>query len=336
MAKTAAALGAHPFEPSDQATRLDRAGRPIRTCRVCGRPGRGSGHRFGGLTPTPPALRVVGKSDAQRERRGPTPLPPAIAERLAPSLAVAGAPVIAAGRHAFEPDPGGQTVRTKGAAKGTSATWLACAVCGKDRRAHPRRTPAQMAAAAAPSAAPELVRADPPPESATAVRTQRAASKLPAAELVALAIGVDRILALPVDAVGWKLRVRLTAVRELLRVPVYPTMDVAEVGQADPAPPDRELVARIPELRQRSVPVASDAQTQRLIRGIRDDRTKVLARRAVAAGGSLSMTGSGHLAIDLGSQRIIVSTTQNGGRRGHSWGNVRATAKRAGIDVSGI
>jgi hypothetical protein len=129
---------------------------------------------------------------------------------------------------------------------------------------------------------------------------------------------------------------RLASAREVLAVPEYPTLDVAEVGPA-PEPPTPDLVAAHPETLAPRTPVPTpDAAAQRLIRGIRDDRTKALARRAVQAGASLSMTGSGHLAIDRGGQRLVVSTTANGGRRGHSWGNVRAQAKRVGIDVTGL
>jgi hypothetical protein len=313
------ALRAHPFEPSDDLTRKDAAGRPMRTCRVCGRTGRGSGHRLHGLRPGPPELNGHRRDPTRQARAAREPAP--VVERP--------------GRHAFQLAPDGRrVVDTAG------HSWAVCAECGKDRRSHPRRSPTpRQDAAQAPqlalvaSAGQSNGSAAPAPSHTP----RRAASKLPAAELVGLAIALDRVLGLPIDLVGWRLRMRLADVRALLTIPEYPTLDVAELpGEVDPTPPTPTQVERHPQLAPRVQAPTVDTATQALIRGIRDDRVTALARRAYQAGARLSMTGSGHLAIDAGGQRLVVSTTMSSGRRGHSWGNVRAAAKRAGIDVTGL
>ena len=167
----------------------------------------------------------------------------------------------------------------------------------------------------------------------------RKAATLPAAELVAIAVAIDRVLAMPGDAVGWRLRMRLDEARKLLNVPDYPTLDAAQVREVDPEPPTPDLIERRPGLAPRAPVATGDAQAQAIIRGIRSERIKTLAKRALAAGYVLEMTGSGHLAIASasdGRRLMVVSTTAADSRRGHTWGNVRAQAKRVGIDVTGL
>jgi len=176
-----------------------------------------------------------------------------------------------------------------------------------------------------------------PPQGAPRGRT------IAPAEYVSLALAVDRILALPPEVVGWRLRMRLADVRTLLDVPAYPTLALPAVPEAtpDPDPVEAETTAQVeaslgPRLAQYAPVVHGDAQVAGILRGIRNDRHRTLVRRAQAAGWEIAMTGSGHVSLSKGSQRLILSTTAGDGRRGHNWGNVRAQAKRAGLDVTGL
>ena len=161
----------------------------------------------------------------------------------------------------------------------------------------------------------------------------RAAATVAPAEYVAAAITMDAILALPHDVVPWRLRMRLQAAREDLPVPTYPTLYVAP----EPEPEEAPAVVEVPEEEAPRVrPVARDATMAGILRGIRNDRYRSLARRAVDTGWDLSMTGSGHARLSRGDRVLILSTTAGDARMGHSWGNLRAQAKRSGIDVTGL
>jgi len=154
--------------------------------------------------------------------------------------------------------------------------------------------------------------------------------------LVALAISVDRLLALPADTLGWKLRMRLGEVRDILGVPVYPSL-LAPDAPKDPEAPSPDLIERRPELAPRAVPVAEGAVLPRpnitgLLRGIQSGRHRELVKRAVDQGWDVAMTGGGHVALTRGHRRLVVSTTVREGR-GRGWANLRAEAKRIGLDV---
>ena len=73
-----------------------------------------------------------------------------------------------------------------------------------------------------------------------------------------------------------------------------------------------------------------------LRRGIRSDRVRGLFDRATDAGWSAKELGSGHLGLFApdGRTRLTISMTAKGD--GHGWLNVRADAKRAGLDVAGL
>jgi hypothetical protein len=170
----------------------------------------------------------------------------------------------------------------------------------------------------------------PPP-----VRVLKSVERMPA-ELVQAALALDHLLALPDDLVDWRLRMRLRSARDLMPIPVFPTLDARltpEVAETVETPPtDNLAIARTPT----PVPAANPLVARGVLAGIRNDRLRELTKRAVADGWSATMTGSGHLALDKGGTRLIASTTMGDGRRGHSWGNLRAQAKRAGIDVAGL
>jgi hypothetical protein len=152
-----------------------------------------------------------------------------------------------------------------------------------------------------------------------------------------VALAIDRLLALPADLVDWRLRTRLESARDLIPVPVFPTLDVRLTPEVEDET-ETETPERASQPRPRPIPLptAQPAIVRGILAGIRNDRARELVKRAVASGFSASKTGSGHVALDKGSTRLIVSTTSNDGRMGHGWGNLRATAKRAGIDVTGL
>ena len=224
----------------------------------------------------------------------------------------------------------------------------ACLTCGKTRRA------TEHGGLSAPL--PPVVPTDPatprplrvvtdaplsaPPR--TAARPRPTKITPPAAEIAMVALAIDRLLAMPEEAVDVRLRMRLSSARELLACPPFPTMDVRLTDPVDPlvqADDDDPLAAPsiVATFAPRRPLEPDRAIGQRsVVAGIRSDKYRELARRALQAGFTAHKTGSGHLSLDKGGTRIILSMTAETGRRGHSWGNARAEAKRAGIDVTGL
>jgi hypothetical protein len=226
--------------------------------------------------------------------------------------------------HEFVAGPG-IGIDTKGARRPL------CRDCGKPANAPYHRRAAR--------GLPPLVKAVSARTRAARAPSDRAAAgvrrgSLPAVELVAVAISIDRALALPADALGWRLRMRLADVRPLLGVPTYPSL-AAPDHEPDPEAPPDSLTERRPELRPQSLPAADDAKMVGLLRGIQSGKNRELVRRARDQGWAVTMTGSGHIALSKGQSRILVSTTQREGR-GRGWANLRADAKRNGIDVAGM
>ena len=170
----------------------------------------------------------------------------------------------------------------------------------------------------------------------TARATSRArAASLPPAEYVALAIAIDQVLALPPEAIGWRLRIRLGDMRPLLGVPDYPTLQAREAPPDPEAPTPADIAVSPERYASKSLPVAVDSKLPGILRGIQSGRHRDLVRRAKDQGWGVAMTGSGHVALTKGQSRLLVSTTVREGR-GHGWANLRAEAKRAGIDVAGL
>jgi hypothetical protein len=159
------------------------------------------------------------------------------------------------------------------------------------------------------------------------------------AEYVQAALAIDRILALPADLVGWRLRLRLADVRPLLGVPDYPVLGTPAPDhpgvEPDPEAPPPSLLEDRPALRPKVLEPAATTAALGIIRGIRSDRIKSLARRALDQGWDVSMTGGGHVRLAKGSQVIIASGSAETGS-GHGWGNLRAQARRSGLDVTGL
>jgi len=207
-----------------------------------------------------------------------------------------------------------------------------CADCGKPANApYHRRGWRGLAPLPKPAPRTRAARGAPSPRASAGVRAGRS---LPAAELVMVAVAVDRALALPADALGWRLRMRLADIRPLLGVPTYPTL-AAPDHEPDEDAPGADLVEHRPELRPKTLPLADDARIVGLLRGIQSGKNRELVKRARDQGWDVAMTGSGHIALSKGQSRILVSTTQREGR-GRGWANLRADARRAGIDVTGL
>jgi hypothetical protein len=198
-------------------------------------------------------------------------------------------------------------------------TAQACVVCGRLRRATEHKlTPL----AEVPAVVIDRTETDPtkPPRPARIIP--------PPAELTMAALAIDVLLALPPEALEWSLRIRLDDVRKRLKVPPFPTLNPDAV--VDDGPPTEADLARHPRLIRSPAPVAIGSA---IARGIPDKRRRELIKRAVGDGWDAARTANNHIALDKGATRIIVPTTEGYGR---GWNNLKAQAKRAGIDVAGL
>ena len=153
------------------------------------------------------------------------------------------------------------------------------------------------------------------------------------AEMVALALALDTLLALPPDRVKWSLRLKAIDLRDA--IPVAPIPTLQDATEPVEGAPSEVTLAALPQLNSRERPsVAGTVGPTAILRGIKSGRNRELIRRAIAEGWTARKTGGGHIALDHGSKRLIVSTTSDD--RGHGWGNLRAEAKRAGLNVAGL
>lgn len=163
-------------------------------------------------------------------------------------------------------------------------------------------------------------------------------------EVRLLAIALDRVIAAGPDRVGWRLSIRAADTRKAIEnVPgaeVVPFLDgepmplqtteTTEPGQ----PPARPAPTPLPvEVRASRAEVARVRST---VKGIRSDRYRALVARAILSGAQVEHRGSGHLRVMGGplTRPLVVSTTSDGG--GRTWENLRAQARRAGLDTSGL
>jgi len=144
---------------------------------------------------------------------------------------------------------------------------------------------------------------------------------------------VDAILDLPVDAVGWRLRLRLADLRSIIGVEKYPTLRVDPSAQPEPEPMTERVLEIRPEARPAPI-VSERAASMALLAGVRNDRMKALGRRAVEEGFVAHRTAAGHIALERNGHRIMISGTSSG--LGRAWQNLRAEAKRAGLDTAGL
>jgi hypothetical protein len=143
-----------------------------------------------------------------------------------------------------------------------------------------------------------------------------------------LALALDAVIELPMDVVGWGIMLRAMDLRKQLPIARDP---------GAPPPTEQEPKPRVVSDSQPIVPeylsgpVRSRAKVA--TKAIRDPKMREVATRAVAEGWQLSATKSGHWRLDMGRAHIIFPKTPSDHR---SWLNMRASAKRHGIDVSDV
>jgi hypothetical protein len=140
------------------------------------------------------------------------------------------------------------------------------------------------------------------------------------------------------------LRLQLLDAQRALRSDLHGTVAVAgsAVELAPPADPDgpplraepaRGSLASLPVPSPETPGRPSDAR--RVARAFRGDKYRELFLRAVDAGWPFVPLANGHVRIIGPGGTVSLSMTAQAGH-GHGYANVRATAKRAGLDVSGL
>lgn len=176
-------------------------------------------------------------------------------------------------------------------------------------------------------------------------------------EHLALALALDSLLDLPTELVDWRVTLRAQALRASLggiprtsgasREGEVSMPDVAsrfEPGaatsgttQSTPPPlpvigsngsydaPDAVLIEHAPP--------SVKARARALSKGITHKPLRELATRAIVDGWNLKRDGSNHWALTRGTERLTLPGTMGEGR---AWQNVKALAKRHGIDVEGL
>lgn len=225
-----------------------------------------------------------------------------------------------------------------------------CATCGTaargrmNLRTHP---PAASPAEAEPQLSPTPEPAPwQPPKAPPRRRGRRPGYMTPAWELRLLAIALDRAILAGPDRVGWRPLLRIQDLRKVLEeagLPPEPAHELTPVpsaagdGESPPAAEDSAPPPPAPQLSAYGhVQQSTKARARQATKAIRDPQTRALAVRAVSLGASIRRNGQGHLVLEGGPlrTRLTVSGSSNG--RGRAWPNVRAAAKRAGLDVEGL
>lgn len=161
------------------------------------------------------------------------------------------------------------------------------------------------------------------------------------------ALAVDRLMAAGPDTAGWRLHLRLADLRRVLEdagldlepsgPPSPPTIRVPGPGTVE-APADSQPPAPHPQLlRLASATTSELSRARHLTRGIRHGRSRELAIRAVVQGAQLRMTSGGHVLLSGGplSSPVSIGTTSSGDHA-RSWANLRADARRKGLDTEGL
>lgn len=149
-----------------------------------------------------------------------------------------------------------------------------------------------------------------------------------AREVRLLALALEGVLDLPMDTLGWSIFMRALDLRKAIPIPFDPqSRPLDETPKPRPTP---IVVSELP-VERLSGPVRARAKTA--TKGIRDKRMREIATRAVAQGWTLRATGGGHYQLWQGDKAIVFSGTPSDHR---AWLNVKARAKRAGIDVSDL
>lgn len=247
-----------------------------------------------------------------------------------------------ADRHPFAPGPG----RVPDA---SGHSWAACRECGRDVRAHPRRSRNRAAPATvetierSPIARilDEAGAADRRAERVAIVERHRERlgaippaeptpiSPMPASFAVELLRhAVDLVLALPIDAIGWRLRLRVLDVKGGLDLADPPLMP--ELAVVEPPP----LVA--PEVAPgRTVRVSKRHGSRWIRRMLASSDLWPIAERALDEGWTARR--------EIGGSRIAFLSPNGRDRfRMHASGDTRSyqnakhDARRAGLDVEGL
>lgn len=250
----------------------------------------------------------------------------------------------------------------------------ACAHCGKAKNSQRHRAYKPMRGRHGRSGPVEIVRAGTPytppvtpplspPERAplspliplSALPPLEAPPEFVHAGALALALALDSVL----DAVDQAFLTPpaiayAVALRATLGVPRFRREEAPRLVAVEEVPEDRPKVAVTERLtayqapldvdRVRGVPWAPRpkakdrpevSRARAATKGIRNDRMRALATRAIADGWVPRHMGDGHLRLEhAGQAPLTISTTANGAARG--WHNVRSAARRRGIDVADL
>lgn len=150
-----------------------------------------------------------------------------------------------------------------------------------------------------------------------------------AREVKLMALAVEAVLDLPMDQVGFSVWVRALDLRKAIPLPFDQQSRPLDETERKPKP--QPIVISDLPVERLSGPVRARASVA--AKDIRDGKMREIAVRAVATGWTLDKTGSDHFLLRNGRERIVMPKT-TGDRR--AWQNVRATAKRHGIDVRDI
>lgn len=134
---------------------------------------------------------------------------------------------------------------------------------------------------------------------------------------------VEHVLALPVDALGWRLRLRVLDVQKAF-----------SEGRGD-APLARDPVLDEPPARTRVRPSpvtrpSRRAAARKMLRGL-DTSWKELAEHALDEGWQVSTSGTGHLRFTSPAGKVVITPASPGGGRGLK--NARAQFRRSGLTV---
>lgn len=160
-------------------------------------------------------------------------------------------------------------------------------------------------------------------------------------EVRLLAMALDRALGAGPDVLGWRAAIRAGDLRNALDeiIPRDPEPEPIAIPEPEPEAPDPEPEpARIrpSPTSWAAVPPSQLARARAQTKGIRSDRFRDLVVRAILQGARIEKRRSGHMLLIGGplTRPISLSMTSDGG--GRTWENLRASARRAGLDTAGL
>jgi hypothetical protein len=139
-------------------------------------------------------------------------------------------------------------------------------------------------------------------------------------EIQALLRSSVALLDMPMHDISWALRIRLTDTLRQLRTD-YPGVVTPTRVESVPTPVHYTNTAS---------PVHH--VHSRVGGTFRSDKFRELAQLAIADGWVATETGTGHVRLTKDTRTLILSKTSTG--KGRAWQNLKAQAKRAGIDTT--